>query len=162
MPPVFTRLLAERLDGSLDISVKEAADGDVLAAGTVYIAPGDHHLSLRRVARGVAVELTQAPPVNYCRPSVDVMFDAVASCYRGNVLGVVLTGMGHDGRDGCASLKQLGAHVVVQDQATSVVWGMPGAVATAGLADEVVALDAVGPRISTLTMNARMSVGAAR
>ena len=113
----------------------------------MLIAPGDYHMTFVRGAASVSVRLNQAVPVNFCRPSVDVMFNSVAEVYRGNVLGVILTGMGHDGRDGCATLKERGARVVVQDEPTSVVWGMPGAVAQAGLADAQYPLDQVGKAI---------------
>lgn len=154
MPPVFTRLLAQRLDASMPIRVREAEDGDVLTPGTVYIAPGDFHMTLRRGAAGAMVQLNQQAPVNYCRPAVDVMFNSVAEVYRGDVLAVMLTGMGHDGRDGTAKLKSLGAQVIAQDEATSVVWGMPGAVATAGLADSVLPIDQIGPKITSVVHGA--------
>ncbi len=154
MPPVFTRLLAQRLDGSMPIHVREAEDGDILTPGSVYIAPGDYHMTLRRGAAGVMVQLNQQPPVNYCRPAVDVMFNSVAEVYRGDVLAVMLTGMGHDGRDGTATLKGLGAQILAQDEATSVVWGMPGAVVTAGLADSVLPIDQIGPKISSVVHGA--------
>ncbi len=147
MPPVFTRLLGQRLDSSIPMRVREAVDGDVLEPGLVLIAPGDYHMTFVRGAASVSVRLNQGVPINFCRPSVDVMFNSIAEVYRGNVLGVILTGMGHDGRDGCATLKERGARVIVQDESTSVVWGMPGAVAQAGLADAQYPLDEVGKAI---------------
>jgi len=147
MPAVFTRLLAERMNDSMAIEVREAKTGDVLKPGLVLIAPGDHHMTFRRTAMNVVVELNDGPLVNYCRPSVDVMYESLASMYGGHLLAVVLTGMGHDGRDGCVTLKEKGAYVVAQDEATSVVWGMPGAVASAGLADEVLPISQIGPKI---------------
>lgn len=156
MPPVFTRLFAQRMDSSMDLRIREAQNGDLLEPGLVLIAPGDFHMTFRRAAAGVEVVLNQLEPVNYCRPAVDVMFESVASIYRGDVLAVILTGMGHDGRDGCATLKEKGATVIAQDEATSVVWGMPGAVASAGLADAVLPIDQIGPRIvSTVSGAAR-------
>ena len=156
MPPVFTRLLAQRMDGSMPIEVREAVQGDVLKPGLVLIAPGDRHLCFRRSSMGIVVNLSEGPPVNYCRPSVDVMFDSLATLYNGDVLAVILTGMGHDGRDGCATLKAKGAYVVSQDEATSVVWGMPGAVATAGLSDSILPVEQIGPKIVlTVTNTAR-------
>ena len=157
MPPVFTRLLAERIDNSLPIEVREATHGDVLRPGLVLIAPGDRHMGFRRAAMGIVVDLNDGPPVNYCRPAVDVMFESLASLYGGNVLAVVLTGMGHDGRDGCASLKEKGAYIVAQDEATSVVWGMPGAVATAGLGDAILPIDQIGPKIVSTVNGASRS-----
>lgn len=147
IPPVFSAMLAQRLDTISPMPVREAADGDVLAPGTVWIAPGDRHLLLRRHAAGVAIELGDGPPENSCRPSVDVMFRSVAEVYGGAVLAVVLTGMGSDGLRGAEQLRALGATVIVQDQASSVVWGMPGAVASAGLADAVVPLTDVAAEI---------------
>lgn len=148
MPPVFTGFLAGRLDGASALSVREAVAGDLLEPGCAYLAPGDHHLVLRRSARGIVTVLDQSPPENWCRPSVDVMFRSIAEVVGGDVLAVMLTGMGHDGRDGTALLKERGARVIAQDEASSVVWGMPGAVATAGLADEVLALDRIGRSIA--------------
>jgi len=154
MPPVFTRLLAQRLDSSIAIEVREAERGDLLRPGLVLIAPGDYHMAFRRTSLGIEVDLNQGAPVNYCRPAVDVMFNSIASLYRGDVLAVVLTGMGHDGRDGCATLKEKGAQVVAQDEATSVVWGMPGAVASAGLADSLLPIDQIGPKIVSIVSGA--------
>lgn len=157
MPPVFTRLLAERLDAACAIHVVEAAGGEVLEPGTAYLAPGDHHLRLKRSLDGrVRTTLDQGPPENSCRPAVDPMFRSVAEAYRGDVLAVVLTGMGADGLHGVEVLGPLGAHVVVQDEASSVVWGMPGAIATAGLADEVLPLDLVGPAIADAVLTSRL------
>ncbi len=147
MPAVFTRYLAERLDSSSNIRVREAVHGDTLEPGLALVAPGDHHMSLRRGEGGIIVVLDQSPPVNYCRPAVDVLFTSAAAIFGGDVLAVVLTGMGHDGRDGCAALKQCGATVIVQDHATSVVWGMPGAVHQSGLADQTLPLDDIGHAI---------------
>jgi two-component system chemotaxis response regulator CheB len=149
MPAVFTRYLAQRLDAGSNIRVREAVQGDMLEPGLALIAPGDHHMTLRRSAGGVAVVVDQRPPVNFCRPSVDVLFRSAAEIYDGDVLAVVLTGMGHDGRDGSAALKRRGAAVIVQDQASSVVWGMPGAVHQSGLADATVPLDEVAHAIRT-------------
>ncbi|MFN6120244.1 MAG: chemotaxis response regulator protein-glutamate methylesterase [Actinomycetes bacterium] len=148
MPAVFTRYLAQRLDGCSRIRVREAEHGDLLEPGLALVAPGDHHMSLRRTSAGVSVVLDQSAPVNFCRPAVDVLFRSAADVYGGDVLAVVLTGMGHDGRDGCAVLKQRGATVIVQDQASSVVWGMPGAVHQSGLADAALPLDDVGAAIT--------------
>ena len=148
MPAVFTRYLAERLDSSSNIRVREAVHGDTLAPGLALVAPGNHHVSLRRGEGGITVVLDQSPPVNYSRPAVDVLFKSAAATIGGDVLAVVLTGMGHDGRDGCAALKHCGATVIVQDHATSVVWGMPGAVHQAGLADETLPLDDIGHAIA--------------
>jgi two-component system, chemotaxis family, protein-glutamate methylesterase/glutaminase len=148
MPAVFTRYLAQRLDSSCKIRVREAEQGDRLEAGLALLAPGDWHMTFKRTAPAdVSVRLDQNEPVNFCRPSVDVMYRSLVDCFGGNVLAVILTGMGSDGRDGCIPLKQRGAEVIVQDHASSVVWGMPGAVHHAGLADQVLTLDDIGAAI---------------
>lgn len=148
MPPVFTKFLAQRLDGHCALTIHEGEPGMTVEPNHVYIAPGDFHMTLKR--RGLRVELqsNQNSQVNFCRPSVDVMFNSVAEVYGGNVLTVILTGMGADGRDACKVLRERGAYVIVQDEATSVVWGMPGAVATAGLADEILPLPAIAQAIA--------------
>ena len=147
MPPVFTRQFAQRLDRLSALRVVEAVDGTPLVPGTIHLAPGDHHLVVRGTGRGLTTALNQAPPENFCRPAVDPLFRSAVAAFDGAVLGVVLTGMGSDGRDGAAAIRDAGGTVVVQDQATSVVWGMPGAVASAGLADEILPLDRIAETI---------------
>lgn len=148
MPPVFTRQFAQRLDRLSPLRVVEAVDGSPLLPGTVHLAPGDHHLVVRAAGRaGFTTSLNQNPPENFCRPAVDPLFRSAVAAYDGAVLGVVLTGMGADGRNGCGEIRSAGGTVVVQDQATSVVWGMPGAVAQAGYADEVLPLDRIAEAI---------------
>jgi len=149
MPPVFTRQFAQRLDRLCPLRVVEASDGVPLAPGTVHLAPGDHHLVVRAHARSaMTTGLTQGPPENFCRPAVDPLFRSAVTAYDGAVLAVVLTGMGSDGRNGAAEIRAAGGTVVVQDQATSVVWGMPGAISQAGLADEVLPLDRIAEAIN--------------
>jgi two-component system chemotaxis response regulator CheB len=149
MPPVFTKMFAERLDRSSPLHVVEATDGMPVSAGTVYIAPGDRHLTV--VGRGptVTTRLTTGPPENSCRPAADVLFRTVAQVYGASTLAVVLTGMGQDGKRGCEALRAAGAEVVAQDQASSVVWGMPGAVVGAGLAHSVLPLAEIGGYLTT-------------
>lgn len=147
MPPVFTRQFAQRLDRLCALRVVEAVDGTPLAPGTVHLAPGDHHLTIRKTGRGLQTALDQAPPENFCRPAVDPLFRSAVAAFDGAVLGLVLTGMGSDGRIGAGRIRETGGAVVVQDQATSVVWGMPGAVASAGFADEVLPLDRVAETV---------------
>jgi two-component system chemotaxis response regulator CheB len=154
MPPVFTKMFAERLDRSTPLTVMEAGDGMELANGTVYIAPGDKHLVLHRRGTAIATQLSGAPPENSCRPAVDVMFRSVAQVFGGSAYAVVLTGMGHDGRGGAKVLHDAGAEVLAQDEPSSVVWGMPGAVVQAGLADEVLPLDSIAGALT-----ARLKVG---
>jgi len=144
MPPVFTQQLAARLDRVGASTVIESVGDEELEPGYVYIAPGDHHLELRGSPRGGRTSLSQGPPVNFCRPSVDVMFRSAVRVFGGDLLAVVLTGMGSDGRNGCEDIVAAGGSVLVQDEASSVVWGMPGAVATAGLAHRVLPLEQIG------------------
>jgi two-component system chemotaxis response regulator CheB len=148
MPPVFTRQFAQRLDRLSPLRVVEAADGSPLVPGTAHLAPGDHHLVVRASPRGLQTGLHQGPPENFCRPAVDPLFRSAVAAYDGAVLAVVLTGMGSDGRNGAAEIRAGGGTVVVQDQATSVVWGMPGAIAQAGLADEVLPLGRIAEAIN--------------
>ena len=140
MPPVFTRQLAARLDRLGPATVAEAAVGDPLLPGTVYVAPGDHHLVIRPRAAGFAAGIQDGPPVNFCRPSVDVLFASAVEAVGGDIVALVMTGMGADGRTGAGQIVAAGGTVMVQDEATSVVWGMPGAVATAGFAHRVLPL----------------------
>lgn len=149
MPPLFTRLLAERLQGGTKLRVEEAVEGAPVVAGRVWIAPGDYHMGVIAKDGKPVVALTQAPPENSCRPSVDVLFRSVGESFGGSVISAVLTGMGQDGLRGVEVLRSKGAYVIAQDEASSVVWGMPGAVATAGLSDRVLPLDAVVPEILT-------------
>jgi two-component system chemotaxis response regulator CheB len=140
MPALFTRLFAERLDRSCPLTVLEAVDGQALEAGQILVAPGDRHLTLRRQGSEVRVALNQDVPENYCRPSVDVLFRSAASVYAGGVLACVLTGMGRDGTKGAEQIRTVGGRIVVQDEASSVVWGMPGSIVAGGLANDVVPL----------------------
>lgn len=148
MPPVFTRMLAERLTATTPIPVVEAVDGQRLEPGHAYLAPGDQHMVLQRLHPHVVIHLNRDPPEQSCRPSVDVLFRSVAATYSGQALAVVLTGMGQDGLVGCQALRAAGAQIVVQDEASSVVWGMPGFVARAGLADAVKPLPEISLEIS--------------
>lgn len=140
MPPLFTKFLADRLTAMSALPVHEAVGGEVLTPGTVWIAPGNYHLVLERRAGRVVTTLTQDPPENSCRPSVDVMLRSVVSCYEHRVLSVILTGMGQDGFHGCELVHSVGGRVLAQDEASSVVWGMPGFVARAGIAEAVLPL----------------------
>ena len=137
MPAAFTATLARSLDQHCRLRVAEAWQGADARAGQIWIAPGDHHLTVERTATGCRLHLDQGPKENSCRPAVDPLFRSAADAYGARVLGVVLTGMGADGLAGARALRSQGARVVVQDEATSVVWGMPGAVAAAGQADQV-------------------------
>ncbi|MGA7353534.1 MAG: CheB methylesterase domain-containing protein, partial [Acidobacteriaceae bacterium] len=144
MPRLFTGLLAERLNSLCPLHVREAAPDNRAEPGVIDIARGDWHLELTRDMR---LRLNQNPPENFCRPSVDVLFRTAAQVCAGRVLGVVLTGMGSDGLAGSRAIRSAGGCVFAQDGATSVVWGMPGAVANAGLANKILPLDAVPAEI---------------
>lgn len=147
MPPVFTRQFAQRLDRLCALRVVEATDNVPLQPGTVHLAPGDHHLVVRPGRGTHTTGLNQGPPENFCRPAVDPLFRSAVAAYDGAVLGVVLTGMGSDGRNGAGEIRAAGGTVLAQDQATSVVWGMPGAVSQAGFADEILPLPQVADAI---------------
>lgn len=147
MPPVFTRQFAARLDRSSAWKVTEAEHDQLLGPGQVAIAPGDHHLEVVSTSRGFVAKLHQGPQENYCRPAVDVLFRSAAASAGAGVLGVVLTGMGSDGERGADVITQRGGSVLAQDQATSVVWGMPGAVTNAGLAEMVLPLPQIVPEL---------------
>lgn len=149
MPPVFTRMLAERLDGICKLRVREGSDGADLQAGTVWLAPGDHHMLIGGRSGHPTLHLDQRPPVNFCRPAVDPLLQSAADCFGGDVLAVILTGMGRDGQQGCRQLYALGATVYAQDEASSVVWGMPGAAVQAGVVQRVLPLEDIGPAIVT-------------
>ena len=147
MPAMFTKLLAERLDKLSGLSVAEGVDGEWLNPGQVWIAPGDRHMLVQRQGDRYRLRLSDAPPENSCRPAVDPLFASVAECYNGKALAVVLTGMGYDGLRGSEQVRRSGGRVIVQDEASSVVWGMPGAVARAGLADLVLPLQEIAAEI---------------
>jgi two-component system chemotaxis response regulator CheB len=150
MPELFTRLFAERLDGHCRLRAREAVEGDSVRAGTIYVARGNWHMEARAGAQGgqkSTVHLTQGPLENHCRPAVDVLFRSAAAVYGSAVLAVVLTGMGADGMAGSRVIRAAGGAVIAQDQASSIVWGMPGAVTNAGLAQRVLPLDAIAPEI---------------
>jgi two-component system chemotaxis response regulator CheB len=145
MPATFTSILAESLSRVSGLKCVEGANGMMLERGCVYVAPGDYHMVIK--GKGGPIELNQNPPENFCRPAVDPLFRSVAAAYGASALAVVLTGMGSDGREGSRSIVGAGGTVIAQDEETSVVWGMPGAVAQAGLAAAVLPLNSVGTEI---------------
>lgn len=151
MPPMFTRLMAERLNKISHIPVNEASAGVPLKPGKAWVAAGDFHLLVAETSRGAILQLSKSSPVNSCRPAVDVLFQSVARTHRAGVLGVILTGMGQDGLRGAKEIRDTGGHVIVQDEGSSVVWGMPGAIANAGLATDILPLSAIGQAIITTT-----------
>lgn len=148
MPATFTRILAEHLSSVSKIPCIEAQGGDVLKNGHVYIAPGDYHMLLERDGTQVVTRLTQSPQENYCRPSVDPMMRSLVKVYGDRILALILTGMGKDGLHGCEAVVAAGGTVVAQDEETSVVWGMPGAVATHGVCSAVLPLDRIASHIT--------------
>lgn len=149
MPPVFTQQLAERLSGRSAVKVTETFHGAILGPNQVWIAKGGQHVTVVRKNRILTLEQNDEPSEHGCRPAVDQLFRSVANLMGANVLGVVLTGMGEDGKTGSSAIRQAGGQVFAQDEASSVVWGMPGAVAKAGLADKLVPIDAVAGEILT-------------
>ena len=155
MPPLFTSFLAERLGRIGPVRVHEAKDGMAVQPGNAYLAPGGYHMVVRRDGVHVRLQLNEDPPENSCRPAVDVMFRSIANVYGGHVVGAVLTGMGADGTRGGAALREKGAHLIAQDQATSVVWGMPGSLAEAGLADAVMPLSQIPLELHRRTLEQR-------
>jgi two-component system chemotaxis response regulator CheB len=147
MPPLFTAMLAERLQKYGERPCREALEGELVEKKSTYLAPGDFHMTLKREKEGVFIHLNQNPPENYCRPAVDPMLRSVAEVYGKHVLVLILTGMGEDGRRGCEQVVTGGGEVVAQDEPTSVVWGMPGAVAHAGLASKILPLSDIAQYI---------------
>ncbi|WP_010582842.1 protein-glutamate methylesterase/protein-glutamine glutaminase [Schlesneria paludicola] len=156
MPPMFTRLLAERLDKQSLIGVHEAEIGTRLQAGHAYLAPGDFHMIVKRDGTDVVLALHQGPPENSCRPAVDVLFRSVVEVYKASTLGVIMTGMGQDGLHGCEAIRAANGQILAQDEETSVVWGMPGFVARAGLADNILPLGEITAGITSRVMKGRM------
>ena len=148
MPPLFAEMLAERLDGRCPLEVKIAEENDRVRPGVVYIAPGGRHLEVeRKGVHEVVCHLSDNPPEQSCRPSANVLFRSAASVWRKQLLGVVLTGMGADGCEGSRLIVEGGGTVIIQDEATSVIWGMPGAVAKAGYASAQFPLDQIAKEI---------------
>jgi two-component system chemotaxis response regulator CheB len=147
MPATFTPILANHIAKLGVLPCSEASEGARLQPGRILLAPGDRHLLVRRDAAGMFVALSDAPAENYCRPSVDPMLRSASEATDGRVLVVMLTGMGQDGREGTRAVVERGGGAIAQDEATSVVWGMPGAVARAGLAHAVLPLAQIGPKI---------------
>lgn len=147
MPPSFTTILATHLAKAAGVPAKEGEDGEVLKSGTIYVAPGNFHMVLEKRGAQSIIRITEDAEENFCRPAVDPMFRSVARIYGAKALAVILTGMGSDGENGGGHIADAGGTVIVQDQATSVVWGMPGAAANAGACSAVLPLNRIGPVI---------------
>jgi two-component system chemotaxis response regulator CheB len=162
MPPLFTRLLADRLHHMSRLQVQEGKDGERLQRGQIWIAPGDRHMTVVRTGTALTLGINQEPPENSCRPAVDVLFRSVARVYGANVLALVLTGMGADGTRGAAEIRQAGGEVMVQDEASSVVWGMPGSVVAAGLTQRIYPLSEIGHEVVRRVAAQRVLANASR
>jgi len=147
MPKTFTAILAEHIQQNCHLPAHEGADGMALEKGHVYIAPGGHHMEIERTDQTAHIRLNEGPPENYCKPSVDPMMRSLIDAYGKKTLGIMLTGMGHDGLNSFTALAAAGGNIIAQDEKTSVVWGMPGAVAMAGLCTEIMPLAQIGPWI---------------
>jgi two-component system chemotaxis response regulator CheB len=159
MPPLFTRMLADRLDQLSPLKVREAQTGAALRPGEAWLAQGDWHMTVAREGGRLVLRENQGPQVNSCRPAVDVLFNSAVQACGGAVLAIVLTGMGQDGMKGARAIREAGGLVLAQDEESSVVWGMPGAVATAGLADAVLPLDGLIPQALHMLSTVRPTGG---
>ena len=155
MPPTFTTILAEHLARSSGRPVREAIDGEPVKTGQIYLAPGGHHMRVVRVGAGAAIALGDDPQINFCKPAVDPMFTSAIDVWQDGIMAVVLTGMGSDGMRGGKEVVAAGGSIIAQDEATSVVWGMPGSAATAGICAAVLPLDRIGPQLVRLFSGVR-------
>lgn len=152
MPATFTTLLAEHIGRATGVPCAEAQDGEKINAGQIYLAPGNYHMVVEREGTDSVIRLNQDPPENFCRPAVDPMLRSLAKIYGSGLLTIILTGMGSDGQKGAVEVVEVGGTVIAQDEATSVVWGMPGAVATSGLCSAVLPIKEIGPSVRKLVM----------
>ena len=147
MPPTFTTILAEHLGRASKRPAHEAVDGEVVKPGRIYVAPGGKHMRVVRHGADIVIALDDGPQINFCKPAVDPLFQSAVGVWHGGVLAVVLTGMGSDGMRGGKEIVAAGGNVIAQDEATSVVWGMPGAAAHAGICAAVLPLGQIGPKL---------------
>ena len=150
MPPTFTTILAEHLARASNRPAREAIDGEAIKAGHIYLAPGARHMRVVRQAAGAAIVLDDGPPINFCKPAVDPLFSSAIEVWQGSTLALILTGMGSDGTRGGRDIVAAGGSVIAQDEATSVVWGMPGAAAHAGICSAVLPLNQIAPKLVRL------------
>jgi two-component system, chemotaxis family, protein-glutamate methylesterase/glutaminase len=150
MPPTFTTILAEHLARSSHRPAHEAIDGEIVKAGKIYLAPGGRHMRVVRRGAEAAIALDDGPPVNFCKPAVDPLFNSAIDVWQGGILALVLTGMGSDGTRGGKEIVAAGGSVIAQDEASSVVWGMPGAAAHAGICAAVLPLNQIAPKLVRL------------
>jgi two-component system, chemotaxis family, protein-glutamate methylesterase/glutaminase len=156
MPPTFTTVFADFLARASGRPAREARDGEPVVAGRIYVAPGARHMTVRRDGGRPLIAIDDGPPVNFCKPAVDPLFSSAAQVWGPAALGLVLTGMGSDGLAGATDIVRAGGNIIGQDEATSVVWGMPGGVAHAGLCSAVLPLEAIAPRLIGLFQGAVM------
>lgn len=147
MPPTFTTILAEHMARASGRPVREAVDGEAIKAGRIYLAPGGFHMRAARHNNEAVVALDNGPQINFCRPAVDPLFVSAIEIWRGNILALILTGMGSDGMRGGKEVVAAGGNIIAQDEATSVVWGMPGSAANAGICAAVLPLDQIAPKV---------------
>jgi len=150
MPPTFTTILAQHIGRASGRPTHEGADGQAIKSGNIYIAPGGLHMRVGRQGTNVAIGLDDGPQVNFCRPAVDPLFMSAIDVWKGDLLAVILTGMGSDGMRGGKDIVAAGGNVIAQDEATSVVWGMPGAAAQAGICSAVLPLNQIGQKIQKI------------
>src|SRR5207248_2368913 len=145
MPPTFTTILAEHLARASRRPAHEAVDGEIVRPGRIYLAPGGRHMRVVRHGAETAIALDDGPPVNFCKPAVDPLFNSAIDVWQGGIMSVILTGMGSDGMRGGKDIVAAGGSVIAQDEATSVVWGMPGAAANAGICAAILPLNQIAP-----------------
>jgi two-component system chemotaxis response regulator CheB len=150
MPATFTAILAEHLSRATKMPAREGVDGEPVAPGVIYLAPGGRHMRVASRDGAAQIVIDDGPPIHFCKPSVDPLFSSAAAVWGGKALALVLTGMGTDGLAGAKELVAAGGHVIAQDESTSVVWGMPGQVAHAGLCSAVLPLPEIAPRLTRL------------
>ena len=150
MPPTFTTILAEHLARSSRRPAQEAVDGEIVKAGRIYLAPGGRHMRVARHGADVVIVLDNGPPVNFCKPAVDPLFTSAIDIWQGATLALLLTGMGSDGMRGGKEIVAAGGSVIAQDEATSVVWGMPGSAANAGICAAILPLNQIAPKLVRL------------
>jgi len=156
MPATFTSILAEHITKASGRPAKEGEHGEVVKPSHIYIAPGGKHMLVEKVGETVRIRIDDGPPENFCKPAADPMFRSIAKVYGTSVLSVVLTGMGHDGREGARAITDAGGVLIGQDKTTSVVWGMPGAVAEAGLCSAVLPLGLIGEKVLSVCKGGRV------
>jgi two-component system, chemotaxis family, protein-glutamate methylesterase/glutaminase len=155
MPPTFTTILAEHLARASGRPAHEPTDGEPIVPGTIYLAPGGRHMRVVKRQGNPVIALDDGPPINFCRPAVDPMFQSAAEFWGNAILAVILTGMGHDGTRGAADIVAQGGSIIAQDEASSVVWGMPGSAANAGVCSAVLPIDQIAPKVMRLFQGER-------